>query len=67
VVILVLDGLIKPTAPGSLIEPAKTYMFPANWLTLPLAFGLLMSPWGGHSVFPNVSFSSSSFLKAPRV
>ena len=43
--ILVLDGLIKPTAPGSLIEPAKTYMFPANWLTLPLSFGLLMSPW----------------------
>ncbi len=45
VLILVLDGLIKPTAPGSLIEPAKTYMFPTNWLTLPLSFGLLMSPW----------------------
>jgi vesicular inhibitory amino acid transporter len=45
VLILVLDGLIKPTSPGSLIDPAKTYMFPANWLTLPLSFGLLMSPW----------------------
>ncbi len=45
VLILVLDGFIKPTSPGSLIEPAKTYMFPANWLTLPLSFGLLMSPW----------------------
>jgi vesicular inhibitory amino acid transporter len=55
VLILVLDGLIKPTSPGSLIEPAKTYLFPANWLTLPLSFGLLMSPWGGHGVFPNVS------------
>ncbi|KAK3296023.1 amino acid transporter [Chaetomium fimeti] len=54
VVILVLDGLIKPTSPGSLIEPAKTYLFPANWLTLPLSFGLLMSPWGGHGVFPNI-------------
>jgi vesicular inhibitory amino acid transporter len=23
-------------------------------MTIPLAFGLLMSPWGGHSVFPNI-------------
>lgn len=54
-VIVILDGLIKQTSPGSLIEPAATYLFPANWLTLPLSFGLLMSPWGGHSVFPNVN------------
>ncbi|KAI1200382.1 transmembrane amino acid transporter [Nemania serpens] len=53
-VIVILDGLIKQTSPGSLIEPAATYLFPANWLTLPLSFGLLMSPWGGHSVFPNI-------------
>ena len=55
VAIVITDGLIKTTTPGSLIEPATTYLFPANWLTLPLSFGLLMSPWGGHSVFPNVS------------
>ncbi|KAI1757793.1 transmembrane amino acid transporter [Xylaria castorea] len=54
VVIVILDGLVKQTSPGSLIEPAATYLFPANWLTLPLSFGLLMSPWGGHSVFPNI-------------
>lgn len=30
------------------------YIFPDNWLTIPLSFGLLMSPWGGHSVFPNI-------------
>ncbi|KAH8167186.1 hypothetical protein CIB48_g1098 [Xylaria polymorpha] len=53
-VIVILDGLIKQSTPGSLIEPAATYLFPANWLTLPLSFGLLMSPWGGHSVFPNI-------------
>ncbi|KAJ3575963.1 hypothetical protein NPX13_g3855 [Xylaria arbuscula] len=53
-IIVILDGLIKQTSPGSLIEPAVTYLFPANWLTLPLSFGLLMSPWGGHSVFPNI-------------
>ncbi|KAI5864624.1 transmembrane amino acid transporter protein-domain-containing protein [Durotheca rogersii] len=54
VFIVILDGLFKVHAPGSLIEPATTYLFPANWLTLPLSFGLLMSPWGGHSVFPNI-------------
>ncbi|KAI1335555.1 transmembrane amino acid transporter [Xylariaceae sp. FL0016] len=53
-IIVILDGLLKSHTPGSLIEPAVTYLFPANWLTLPLSFGLLMSPWGGHSVFPNI-------------
>ncbi|KAI1085681.1 transmembrane amino acid transporter protein-domain-containing protein [Whalleya microplaca] len=53
-IIVILDGILKAHAPGSLIEPAATYLFPANWLTLPLSFGLLMSPWGGHSVFPNI-------------
>jgi len=52
--IVFIDGFYKPHTPGSLREPAKTYLFPSNWLTLPLSFGLLMSPWGGHSVFPNI-------------
>jgi amino acid permease len=54
VIIVFVDGFIKPHTPGSLREPAQTYLFPSNWLTLPLSFGLLMSPWGGHSVFPNI-------------
>ena len=52
--IIFIDGLIKPEAPGSLRNPATTYLFPETWLTLPLSFGLFMSPWGGHSVFPNI-------------
>ncbi|TQN68823.1 Vacuolar amino acid transporter 1 [Colletotrichum shisoi] len=66
VAILVVDGLIKPTTPGSLIEPATTYLFPANWGTLPLSFGLLMSPWGGHSVFPNIYRDMRHPHKYPR-
>lgn len=54
VVAVFVDGMVKPNAPGSLREPATTYAFPADWRTLPLAFGLLMAPWGGHSVFPNI-------------
>lgn len=49
-----VDGFIKPHQPGSLREPAKTYLFPEHWGTVPLSLGLLMSPWGGHSVFPNI-------------
>ncbi|KAL4959160.1 putative transporter [Aspergillus stella-maris] len=54
VVITCIDGFVKPHAPGSLRQPAQTYLFPENWATLPLSFGLIMSPWGGHGVFPNI-------------
>ncbi|KAH8702629.1 putative transporter [Talaromyces proteolyticus] len=54
VTIVFIDGLIKPDPPGSLIQPAKTYIFPEDWYTVPLSFGLIMSPWGGHGVFPNI-------------
>jgi vesicular inhibitory amino acid transporter len=48
------NGLIKPESPGSLRDPMPTYIMPQSWLALPLSFGLLMSPWGGHGVFPNI-------------
>ena len=54
VLVVFIDGFLKPHQPGSLREPAKTYLFPTNWATLPLSFGLMMSPWGGHGVFPNI-------------
>lgn len=53
-VAVIVDGFVKDHALGSLLEPAQTHWFPADWRTLPLAFGLLMAPWGGHSVFPNI-------------
>ncbi|KAI2722640.1 hypothetical protein DTO013E5_3970 [Penicillium roqueforti] len=54
VILICIDGFIKPDAPGSLRQPAKTFLFPENWATVPLSFGLIMSPWGGHGVFPNI-------------
>ncbi|KAJ9262510.1 hypothetical protein DTO027B5_3399 [Paecilomyces variotii] len=54
VLIVIIDGFLKPRAPGSLLEPARTSLFPDSWATLPLSFGLIMSPWGGHGVFPNI-------------
>ncbi|KAK6541744.1 hypothetical protein TWF694_007533 [Orbilia ellipsospora] len=49
-----LSGLVTQETPGSLIHPAKTYMFPEHWGQVPLSLGILISPWGGHSVFPNI-------------
>jgi hypothetical protein len=40
--IVIINGFIKPHAPGSLREPAKTYLLPSHWSMLPIAFGLLM-------------------------
>lgn len=40
--LIIVDGLLKPHSPGSLRNPATTYLFPAQWSTLPLSFGLLM-------------------------
>ena len=54
VICVFIDGLIKPHQPGSLRQPATQYLFPIDWKTIPLSLGLLMSPWGGHSVFPNI-------------
>ena len=66
VCIVVVDGLVKETTPGSLREPASTYLLPSNWLALPLAYGLLASPWGAHSVFPSVSTSILLSFMFPR-
>ena len=54
VTLIFIDGIVKPHTPGSLREPAAASLFPQRWSDLPLSFGLLMSPWGGHSVFPNI-------------
>ncbi|KAG0168228.1 hypothetical protein DFQ28_000828 [Apophysomyces sp. BC1034] len=54
IVVMVVDGLSKPDAPGSLLEPADTEIWPSNWMTVPLSFGLIMAGFAGHAVFPTV-------------
>ncbi|KAK6349789.1 hypothetical protein TWF696_006063 [Orbilia brochopaga] len=48
------SGVVTQEQPGSLIHPAKTYLLPEHWGQVPLSLGILISPWGGHSVFPNI-------------
>ncbi|KAK9331539.1 transmembrane amino acid transporter protein-domain-containing protein [Lipomyces starkeyi] len=54
VLIVFIDGLLKTTQPGSLWHPMPSSILPTNWKAVPLSLGLLMAPWCGHSVFPNV-------------
>ncbi|KAK9324897.1 transmembrane amino acid transporter protein-domain-containing protein [Lipomyces orientalis] len=54
VLIVFVDGLVKTTQPGSLWHPMPSSILPTNWRAVPLSLGLLMAPWCGHSVFPNV-------------
>ncbi|KJZ73369.1 hypothetical protein HIM_07163 [Hirsutella minnesotensis 3608] len=54
VCIVIANGLLKRDTPGSLWEPASTHLLPTNWLSVPLAYGLLASPWGAHCVFPSI-------------
>ncbi|KAI8067685.1 transmembrane amino acid transporter protein-domain-containing protein [Gilbertella persicaria] len=54
ITVMVIDGLSKKDAPGSLIEPADTEMWPSTWNSTCLSFGLIMAGFAGHAVFPTV-------------
>ncbi|KAI9361392.1 transmembrane amino acid transporter protein-domain-containing protein [Pilaira anomala] len=54
IIVIIVDGFSKKTAPGSLIEPADTEVWPSNWSSVPLSFGLIMAGFAGHAVFPTV-------------
>ena len=50
---VVLDGLVKKDAPGSIFDPAKTSLSPSHrW---GLSAGLMMSGFSGHSVMPSLA------------
>lgn len=52
--IIILCGLWKDTAPGSLIHPSPTAWWPDNFKDFCLSIGLLSACWGGHAIFPNL-------------
>jgi solute carrier family 32 (vesicular inhibitory amino acid transporter) len=52
--LVVFDGVSLDKGLGSLHEPRATFVWPTGaWSTF-YAWGILMAPWGGHSVFPNI-------------
>lgn len=52
--VITFDGLSNDTAPGSLLTPAETFMWPQNAMRAPVAYGLIMAGFAGHAVFPNI-------------
>lgn len=55
VTLLVLAcGFLKPTAPGSLVSIMPVNMWPQSVPDFLLAIGILMAPFGGHAIFPNL-------------
>lgn len=47
-------GLFKADSPGSLLHAMPTNIWPQSTPDLLLAIGILMSPFGGHAIFPNL-------------
>ncbi|EDO17578.1 hypothetical protein Kpol_534p60 [Vanderwaltozyma polyspora DSM 70294] len=54
VVVVLLCGLYKQDAPGSLIDTMPTNLWPVSFKSFCLSIGLLSACWGGHAVFPNL-------------
>ncbi|EJD55658.1 hypothetical protein AURDEDRAFT_49921 [Auricularia subglabra TFB-10046 SS5] len=55
ILVVLYDGASKPTAPGSLWEPAPTQLGAQSPLKLTLAFGLFMAGFSGHAVIPSLA------------
>lgn len=54
IVLVFTCGLLKATAPGSLLMAMPTNMWPNSFAELLVAIGILMAPFGGHAIFPNL-------------
>ncbi|ORX52804.1 hypothetical protein DM01DRAFT_1288598 [Hesseltinella vesiculosa] len=54
VFVLFVDGLSKPTTPGSLWEPADTILWPVDFWSAAKGLGLIVGGFAGHAVFPTI-------------
>lgn len=55
IIILVFScGFLKLTSPGSLLEAMPTSLWPKDLPSLFIGIGILMAPFGGHAIFPNL-------------
>ncbi|GJJ08761.1 hypothetical protein Clacol_002980 [Clathrus columnatus] len=52
---IMIDGLSKPDAPGSLWQPADTILYGTDARKIGVAFGLFMAGFGGHAVMPSLA------------
>lgn len=52
--LVLLCGFLKADAPGSLLNQMPTNLWPQSIPDFLLAIGILMAPFGGHAIFPNL-------------
>lgn len=52
-IVVLSDGLIKKTSPGSLRQPMQIDLGP-QWMRFPLSFGLIMSGFSSHPIIPSL-------------
>ncbi|KAJ7042541.1 transmembrane amino acid transporter protein-domain-containing protein [Mycena alexandri] len=55
IVVVLVDGLSKPSAPGSLWSPAETSLSVSNWSNMGIAFGLFIAGFGCHPLIPSLA------------
>lgn len=55
---VLFKGFQKQVSPGSILHPSSTYIF--EFQSFPLALGLMMSGYAGHTVFPDLYCSMAS-------
>lgn len=53
-ILVLVCGVLKQDAPGSLIQTMPLKYYPNSYVDLLLAIGILMAPFGGHAIFPNL-------------
>lgn len=54
VIMIFIAGLTKAESPGSLIQFAPTNLYPETLADALISIGILMAPFGGHAIFPNL-------------
>ncbi|ANZ74409.1 BA75_00231T0 [Komagataella pastoris] len=50
VVIVIISGLLKSEAPGSIFQPEVTNFWPTSFVNVLIAYGIFLCPFGGHPV-----------------
>lgn len=52
--LVALCGFLKDSSPGSLLQAMPTNLWPRSTADIFLALGIIMAPFGGHAIFPNL-------------
>jgi amino acid permease len=58
IIIILCDGFSTNEAPGSILSPSETSIYPTSWLQIPIAFGLIMSGFSGQYYYLALKYSS---------